>query len=408
MKKCALILLFVFSITLISAIQFDMNSEFDQGETLLAKVSGNFVEPILKENIKFFRGHVRISLDADVTKINDEFYIYASLLGKTQNDYSIVIENVKYMQGAEIIDKDIVKNFSITNNTADFSITPGFISTNQDTNIEVQNLQDSEIIINIEIENSSEGENITLNRDSLTLKSGEIEKVLVNVGSLEEPTFRIIKFKTANLEYEISVYAFSKKEIEEPKQTSFKFEPFESDVKMATNSETERIIYFYNTGETILDNVTFTISDSLAPYLSLLIEETQDIDSDSNVEIKLLLTSDSDEKSVSGQIKAKAEEEYAYSVVYLDFIKDYIPIDGEDEIIIITSTKTCEEESGTICEQDQECDGETIYAKDDKCCLGTCGERQSTTSTGKIIGWGIIIVVIVFLAWFFGKKMRKK
>jgi hypothetical protein len=162
-KKSLLILVILFLLPIISAVEFDMKTEFDQGETLLARVSGNFLEPILKENIFFYRGHVRIPIDYGVAKINDEFYIYALLSGKTQNNYSIEIKDVMYMKGAEISEEDIIKEFSITNNIADFSVAPGFIVTKEDFFIEVQNLQDRKINITIEDEDISISEGSNLN-----------------------------------------------------------------------------------------------------------------------------------------------------------------------------------------------------------------------------------------------------
>ncbi len=110
----------LFAVPLISAVEFSMKENFKQGETLMARISGNFLEPILWENIFLYRGHVRIPLEPYVTNIEGDYYIYSQLLGKAPNNYSLSIENVKYMKGAKISEEPIVKNFSISNITADF------------------------------------------------------------------------------------------------------------------------------------------------------------------------------------------------------------------------------------------------------------------------------------------------
>jgi len=148
MKKFITLFLILSLLPIISAVEFDMKTEFSMGETLIAKVSGNFLEPVLKEDIFFYRGHVKIPMQFDVAKIHDNFYIYAQLLDKYPANYSIVIKNAMYMEAGKINEQDIVKNFSIINSTADFSINPGFIITQQDFFIKVQNLQDSKITIN--------------------------------------------------------------------------------------------------------------------------------------------------------------------------------------------------------------------------------------------------------------------
>ncbi len=62
MKKIFFIILLILILPAISAIEFDMKAEFAQGETLMAKVSGNFIEPIINENIFLYRGHIRVPL----------------------------------------------------------------------------------------------------------------------------------------------------------------------------------------------------------------------------------------------------------------------------------------------------------------------------------------------------------
>jgi len=130
MKRSVIILLILF-LPVLSAVSMEMKTEFDQGETFMAKVSANFFEPITKEDISFYREHVRQPMSAYVVKINNDFYIYAQLFGKPQNNYSITIENVQYIEGGLNIKEDLTKNFSITNNKADFSIEPGLVYTNE-------------------------------------------------------------------------------------------------------------------------------------------------------------------------------------------------------------------------------------------------------------------------------------
>jgi len=254
-KKGAIILTILFLLPIISSVEFDMKQVFDQGETLLARVSGNFLEPLQRENIFFYRGHVRIPMEYDVTKINDEFYIYA-ILDKPENDYSIAIEDVQYMKGAEVTDEDIKKDFLVTNNTAVFKVSPGFIATDKDFSVEVQNLLDKKINITVK-------DNYNIN--SISLKSGEIEKLNFQLQDITEPEFSFLELSSENLIYQIPVYAFSTEKPDEKKQKEFKFEPSELIISMPTDSETKRIVYLYNTGEASLENFSIFISESLAP-----------------------------------------------------------------------------------------------------------------------------------------------
>jgi hypothetical protein len=421
MKKKMIVVLFLFLIMpLVPAVEFDMKTNFSQGETLIAKLSGNFLEQPSKDSINFYRGHVKVPIEYDLAKINDEFYIYA-MLPENEANYSIVIKNVKYYQGSQISEKDIAKNFSTTKNLADFSINPGFIITNDDFYIEVQNLQDYKINIQIKTETISPsnessggffaslfGEDSSSDEEeySITLKSGEIKKINFKLEDIEQAVTKTIELSTDKLKYEIPVYIFLNYSSQKKKKRDFEFEPSILNFSISTNSNITKIIYLSNIGENDLENISFIISESLEPYL-IPIENIEELKENKTVKIELHFASNEEEKIIEGQIKAKESSEYgdiyAYTAVFLNIVKDYIPLDEEDEIII---TKTCSEMGGEICSKNQECEGKIENAKDDKCCIGTCKDIEKS-STGKIIGWLIIIFIIVFLIWFFKFKYKK-
>jgi hypothetical protein len=402
MKKSVIIIFILLLLPLISSVEFEMKTNFSQGETMMAKVSGNFVEPILKENILFYRGHVRIPINPSVMRIENEFYIYAKLLGKTPDNYSIVIQNVQYHEGAQIIKEDITKNFSIVDTLADFSINPGFMFTKDDFYIEVQNLQSKEITIQINT-NKTEGVGSFVHQDAISLKSGEIKKINFKLQNIEQQIFETIELSSENLKYEIPVYLFVIK-TNWQEIPSLKLEPSKLIISMSTNSNTSRILYLYNTGNETLENISLSLSDSLKPYISLSVEEIEELEGNSNIQIELLLFSN-ESKIIEGKITANSANLFSMSDISLNFIQDYIPLDEEDQTTVYTS-QTCSEINGKICSENEKCDEEQIYAKDNVCCLGTC-EKVKTSSIGVIIGWGIFLVLILFGIWFYKKKYRK-
>src|SRR3989344_8377341 len=106
LKLFLLLAIFFVSLSLISAAQINFiraenSSDFSQGETLIAKLSGNFIDKPANDNIFFYRGHVRIPMVYEISEMNDDFYIYAMTVGKTSGNYSLSIENVRYMTGAQ-------------------------------------------------------------------------------------------------------------------------------------------------------------------------------------------------------------------------------------------------------------------------------------------------------------------
>ncbi len=409
MKKGLIILIILLLIfPVISAVEFSMKTEFSQGETLMAKVSGNFLEPILKENIFFYRGHVRISMDSYVTKINDNFYIYASLIGKTPNNYSIVIKNAKYyIQGGQISEEDVAKEFLISNSTADFSINPGFVLTKSNFFIEARNLQDAQITIKINTNKTTDKGFFSFlvedePENSIILKAGEIKKINFEISNITQPILETVELSTDNLKYEIPVYIYAGEGESEKGLKAFNFEPSELNISLSTNSNTTRVIYLYNAGEETLKNISLSVSDSLSQYASLSIKNITELEKNSSVKIELFFLSDDKEKIIEGQIKAKESQGiYAYSAISLNFLKSYVPLEQNK-----TSTANCLDIKGVICPSGEKCDKETIYAKDGVCCLGTC-KKIEKSSTGKIIGWTILLIVVIFLIWFFKKKYKR-
>ncbi len=401
MKRLFFILVFLFLFPVLSAVKIDMKTNFSQGETLMARVSGNFFEAISEEDISFFRGHVKTSIVPFVTKIDNDFYIYAQLFGKEPNNYSIVIEDAKYFEFSKIIEKDIVKNFSINENFADFSVDKGFLITSEDFSLNVKNLIDDKITINIEMNDSSMG--VSPKENLVTLRIGETRKIDFETENNNGSPLNIIKLSTENLEYQIPVYLFStlKKEIKEEKRLTFEQSVIE--LVMATDSEAEGIIYLKNTGDAVIENISLILSDSLIPYVSLSLYEIDELNENSSKKIYIYFSSDDEGIEIEGQITAISGELFTYTFVSLNFLPDYIPLDGEENKIRLF--QSCNELGGIICTENQECSGESTYATDGICCLGSCSETQKS-STGKIIGWIIIFVIIIFLIMFYLKKYK--
>lgn len=421
MKKLLIIFIFILIILpIMSAVEFDMKSEFSQGETLIAKISGNFKTPILQENIFFYRGHVRISMDYDVAKIDDDFYIYALLSDKSQGNYSLNIKDVQYMKGSQIIDDEIQKNFTITNKTADFSVKPGFIITQNNFYLEVQNLKDSGITININTETVSSGASKSFfsslfgsvndtAKYTLSLKSGEIEKINFEIANINESVLKKIYLKTDNSEYGIPIYAVANKTNNVPiGKGNFKFDPTYFYINMSTNSETNRIIYLINKGERDLKNISLEISEDLSPYIFLSEDKIDEIKENSSAKIELYIISPNQSIELKGNIKAKEVQDsqnfYESAEITLNFVNDFIPANNKT---ISTISKTCLELNGVVCgEKTETCNATSVYAKDAYCCLGDCNTIEEGSS-GKMIGWILALALLGFLIWFYMKYIKR-
>ncbi len=413
----------IVSINLTSAIEIEMNPEFSQGETLIAKISGNFVDALSASNILFYRDHVRIPMVFNVSKITDDYYLYALLSGKTAGNYSLQIKGVRYYRANKIISDDLIKNFTISGQLADFYVSPGFLKTKKDFSIEIVNLKDNNMNVEITENSSSSGTGFFESlfgaggsSQAAEVPPGETRKV--NFGfenlteNMNESAISIISLKSENTSYFVPVYLdVNASETNNVKENGkLRFEPVYLNISISTNSNTSRIFYLYNDGEDTIKNISIAVSDSLEPYVNLSIENISKLDGNSSVKMGLLIFSGNEEDNVAGQITAEYQKnDSSYSSetfdVYLNFIDDYVPSFEENGTAI--DSQSCSELKGTICAQNETCSGDSAYAKDGKCCLASCNASEPSSSAGKIIGWSLVGLVILFLAWFFIKKYKK-
>ena len=318
---------------------------------------------------------------------------------------------------------DIIKNFTITNETADFYVVPGFIKTEDDFFLELTNLRDNKVEVEISAENYSDNEDDKDFFDSLFSAGTSEQKIELSSGDegkkvnfefdsdINESKFTTINLSSENTSYSVPVYMEFKenKKTEEKGEGKLTFEPQLVNVSLATNSNTTRIIYLQNTEDISVKNISLYVSESLEPYVSLSITKLDELDENSSTRIELYISSSEDEGNIEGQITAKYENESddlsAYFPVSLNFIKDYVP--KYEENITIINEKTCSELNGTICNVTTEsCSGESVYANDNKCCLDEC-EAVEQSSTWEIIGWGLLVLVVLFVAWFLLKRYKR-
>jgi len=352
-------------------------------------------------------------------KINEIYYIYAQLAEKQPENYSILIEGVKHQYINQVIEEDLIANFTILEGKADFTINPGFVSAKDSFYLTIQNIQDSQIEVSKEFGQAEEGESSffeslfgseTVSENTVSLFSGEIKELFFEVEPENYSYFDFVTLSSENTQYEIPIYIFGKDL--EPKEKSFEFRPGEmNNITLATGSETRRIFYLENTGEEKIENISLTVSDRLKPFITISPENISELEFNSSEKITLLIRSENISLDYVGQLTAKHEGLYAYAALSLYFVEDYVPLDNftginDSEDGGAATSKTCAEINGTFCGEEETCSGKTMYPRDGICCVGTC-EGEEKGSAGSIIGWGLIILIAGFLVWFFLTKYKK-
>ncbi|MEM3091144.1 MAG: hypothetical protein QXX55_00330 [Candidatus Pacearchaeota archaeon] len=403
--------LFLLTIFYASAVEIETKSEFLQGETLIAIVSGIFLDQITLDNVHFYQDNIEIPVEYNIGKINNEFYIYASLIGKSPGNYSIIIKGVRYMNGTLEKDSDIIKNFKIKNEVASFSVKPGFVNTQDNFYLELQNLLNKKIKIDIKT-----SENISSVR-SVELLSGEIKRINFFLET-EKRIFEKINLSSNNIEYSIPIF-FEGLEImnqenvtiRREENSTLRFEPRKINISIATNSTGyKKIIYVLNNGSIKIENISFIIPNNLKQYLDVSPKKINSLEANSAGRVEIIINSSSRELKIEGEIIAQANNITDSLKILINFINDYISENGDEKEEILV---TCSQLGGNFCNKEQRCSGDSVNTSDTVdvlCCLNNCEKVSESGSTGKIIGWTLVILILIFLSWFFikYKKVRPK
>jgi hypothetical protein len=185
----------------VSAAQIDTKAEYNRGENIIAHVPGNFVDPITESNVYFYRGYARIPMDYDVVKIDGEYYILASLIGKDPGSYSLVIKDVTYYGGGSTTDDDIKSDFTINNSYADFSINPGYIYSSNDFSIKLTSLVSSSKTISV---SSISG----LAVSGTTLNAGQIKNLNFDIILESGDSTGFVTISSDSTSYSIPAYVW--------------------------------------------------------------------------------------------------------------------------------------------------------------------------------------------------------
>jgi hypothetical protein len=394
MKKIGFfILLLICAFPILSALEIDMSSNISQGETVIASVSGNFFDPITKDNIYFYRGHVRTSFDYDVAKIGDTYYIYFLTTNKAENNYSINISGVRYAVGSQVSSQQISKSFKIINKTADFSVNPGFIITDGNFSIQIQNLQAGSITVELATEvnsGSSRGffgflfgtEEVS---QSVTLSSGEIEDLDVKLENINETTIRTITISTANTEYNIPCYV-----ILENTSTS----PVEENTTISNQTNTTVINQTEEENNLTEEEENITEEEDTCSFFSTLFGTCNES----------VIQNGTNTTNKTSTNNSKVD----YEVVEVG--NKTVVIQNGTILNESSTSKTCTQIKGVVCSSGEICQNATIYAKDAKCCISQC-VKEEKTSNKKLIGIIIVvaafIIILFFIAKFKKTKMKK-
>lgn len=433
-RELVFLLLLLVSFSSVSAASIEMPSEIDRGETVIAKLSGNFLSNVAEENVFLYREHIRVPFEVSVDKLDGIYYIYFQTTKESAGNYSLRIKDIEYYKTlGETTKEDLMQNFSISEEIADFSVEPGFLITNEETYVlNIQNLQDTDLTIGVgEIlsieEGKDEGESLfdrlfgssdtnetgsneaegtpIYSQGSVTLLAGETKSLEFSNEGISQ-TLKKASISTSRTSYEVPVFVqgnFSS----ELDSAELKFNILEVIMPLYKNSSEKVVANLTNIGNAISEDVSIMVSSEISPFVEVSFNQIDSLNPSETLQLELVFSSNEIiEDQIIGEIFAEDSEGNEDSIeIQINFLEegDEEPEISKDEPF---SRKTCEDLGGGKCEDGTVCSQNLTQAEDTlQCCLGEC-EKEETSSSGKIIGWTIIIAIVILFLWFFLTRYR--
>ncbi|MFB6246159.1 MAG: hypothetical protein ABEI74_01030 [Candidatus Pacearchaeota archaeon] len=467
MKKILFVLIFVVLIfPLVSSVGVQMKEEFERGETLVAKISGSFEKPPQESNIKFERNGGYVPFDKNLVKFSEGEYFLSAVVpvGRAPGNYTMAVENVEYaIPGDQTSSKDIVREFEVLDSYADFSVKPAVIySKSGKFSLELENLKAEDIVVEANKEGVSrtfeedtneswsfsswfggssdsadENESYSPERSiSLDSTGPDIEKeVTFDLGDVEKG-INTISLSTEEFGQEIFIYVSEStssggsndgksNQVLSKNTASMDFESSSIEINMSSNATTSKILRLENTGDKKLRDVGIGLQDSgkaiedyleFTDYIAILeINETHEVD----LNISSPETVNGTEK-FGGAIKATWKNESSnesvkeFVSISLNFIESYshdqvdVSSNESSDEISPAVEKTCAALDGDICGDGKKCkNGNTTSAENGVCCLSQCVAEEEGGSSGAIVGWVILGLLILVVVWFYFNKYKK-
>ncbi len=385
-------LIFLF-LPFVLAIETNLKEKYKPGETLIIKISGNFIKPLKPSDILFYSGRLYIPLVYDLTKIQNTYYIYA-LLPEKERDYTLIIKNAHYVEVGQEVQEDLKYNFSVSGNITPFSINPGFIITDKNFDINVESKIKS-INLRTEFLNSTK---------EIEIGVGQTKKIPFSISGIKNFTVTTITFSAEDTTYKIPVVIFSTEISEELKTlNNLRFSKALKNFTVLKNSDFQFEVTLLNIGQEDINNLS--ISTNLKDIITINPEKIIKLSAGTSQKINLTINSNK-EGICNGTLFAYSGNYTAQSFITIITLEDEEELEEVIEEFEITQEETCSELGGLFCEKDEKCEGISKLTIDGLCCLGKC--KKEETGIGKIIALIVIILILALIGFFVFKKLRTR
>lgn len=362
----------------VSALSVDLKENYDRGESMILKISGVVADPITKDNVKFRRGHVLVPFEYDLVKLGGDYYLWA-ITPKTENNYSLIINDVFTTVEGELMQIDFIQNFSVSDNLSPYSVKPGAILARDDFELIIKLNEDLDRLIDI-------------GGFEYVLKPGE-NKIDFSIAGL----YGTQLYNISVGDYSVFAYVIGGDAPVTISEVINESAVGEADLRVSPSSIESVLIdgqtksynlVISNLGNTTIEDISFGFNSDIFTVSP----ESLDVDA-------------GEEVNVSISLKEGVEQDFD-EIIQIEYLGYVTRISIEVEFneapttagrgVVLTENMYCADLGGSLCDATKECSGEKKVAKDGGCCIGFCKDAEKEpTNTGLIVGIILILVVIL-------------
>ena len=397
-QKIFLILLITsLSASSASALSLSLSQSYAQGETIIAELSGSIFGSLSASDVEFTRGHVQVgSFEYDLKRLGDRYFLYA-VAPFAPHNYTLIIHNVETLVNGQQVVIDFMQNFTVTNETAPYTLRPGLIIAGQDFDISFTSHAELPQEISLELAGNT---TLTL-MPGITTREIEIEEFAYGLHSLSLGRYEFQLYSTYTPPETNDTSSGQPRIIE--------LSPGRFDHRFIRGKEPHIITFTVrNTAERDLSGFKFTYDDK---RFELEPSRLRTLKSNETATFNLTVLS---EESISDLFTITVgDEEFELPLELFFDEENATTVIGPSSNVSSNGTGfySCSELNGRVCLTSQQCSGETITTKEGACCRGSCIDVKETTSLawlGYVIGLIVLLILIIIGGRYLKTRSRMK
>ena len=365
------------------ALSLDLDSAYDQSETIVAEIQGVVLQPISHTQVTFTRGHVETVVVYDVQRLGDNYFIYF-IAPRAQQNYTLTLRDVDTMINGERQIVTLERSFTISNQSVPYNVRPGFINTAEDFELEFTSFSDQPLNLALGVPFNS---NTTL-QPGITTRSFSIDAFpqALSVFSLGM--------------YSLPIYSAAEVDNTFPVSRIVDISPRRIEYYFIRGRESPFSFTVRNTGTEVLENIVLIYNES---RYTLVPKTIKKINVNESVAVNITLKQFN--MNLDDKITIRAGNESIDVPLKISY-NETLPISINRTSNASVQVYYCNDLGGKICTTNERCEGSTTPSLSGSCCIGSCvvPEKSGLAWIGYLLG-AIVLIVLVIVG---GKYMKSR